>query len=60
LTRGDGPDLLGLQLDPARNETNAPVISADGSRVTARVIPTNEELRMAEMVLELLGIRTGS
>jgi len=34
---------LGVHIDPARNAAAAPVISADGSPVTVRVIPTDEE-----------------
>ena len=40
-------DYLGVTIDPVRNIRNAPVISPDGSRVTVRVIPTNEELMIA-------------
>ncbi|HEY8105389.1 MAG TPA: acetate/propionate family kinase [Gemmatimonadales bacterium] len=42
-----GFGFLGLELDPARNARHAPVISSDRSRVTVRVIPTNEELMVA-------------
>jgi acetate kinase len=35
---------LGVELDPAANASNGPRISAPGSRVSAWVIPTNEEL----------------
>ncbi len=38
---------LGIELDPARNATNAPVISVDGAPVTVMVIPTDEELVIA-------------
>jgi len=38
---------LGVRLDPARNEGHAAVISASDSRVTVRVIPTDEGLMMA-------------
>lgn len=38
---------LGLQLDPQRNAAHAPVISTGDSRVTVRVMPTNEELMIA-------------
>jgi acetate kinase len=40
---------LGLVLDPARNASTAKEkdIAADGSRVKAFVIPTNEELSIA-------------
>jgi acetate kinase len=42
-----GLGFLGLELDPARNAQHAPVISSDRSRVTVRVIATNEELMVA-------------
>ena len=46
---------LGVELDPARNERHAPVISADGSRATARVIRTDEEMHIAQTLLAILG-----
>jgi acetate kinase len=45
---------LGIQLDEGRNAANAAVISADASRVTVRVIPTNEELMIARLVSRVL------
>ena len=50
----EGLDFLGLRLEPARNGVAAAVISAAGSRVTVRVIPTDEELMMARLARELL------
>ena len=38
---------LGVELDPTANESNGPRISTPGSRVSAWVIPTNEELMIA-------------
>ncbi len=38
---------LGVAFDAAANKVNGPCISAPGSRVTAWVIPTNEELMIA-------------
>ena len=38
---------LGVSLDTAANARHAPVISTPASRVTVRVIPTNEELMIA-------------
>jgi acetate kinase len=38
---------LGVRLDPARNATNAAVISADGSACTVRVVAANEERSIA-------------
>jgi acetate kinase len=46
---------LGVQLDPAANETGGPRISLDGSPVAAWVIPTNEELMIARHTLALTG-----
>ena len=51
-----GLDFLGVELHDGRNAAHAQVISAEGSRVTVRVIPTNEELmiaRSASWVLRL-------
>lgn len=42
---------LGVELDPAANERGARCISAPGSRVSAWVIPTNEELMIARHTL---------
>jgi acetate kinase len=38
---------LGLELDAAANEANAPLISTAASRVEVRIIPTNEEAMIA-------------
>jgi acetate kinase len=46
---------LGLELDPAANEQQGPCISAAGSRVTAWVVPTDEETMIARHVARLLG-----
>jgi acetate kinase len=46
---------LGVQLDPARNAAHADVISAPGSRVTVRVIRTDEELMIAQIASEVVG-----
>jgi acetate kinase len=45
---------LGVELDPAANERNGPRISTTASRVTAWVIPTNEELMIARHTRRLL------
>jgi len=50
----DGLGYLGLALDVARNSDNAAVISSDGSRVTVRIIPTDEELLIARATVELM------
>ena len=43
-----GLDFLGIRLDAEKNSQNAAVISAADSRVTVRVIRTNEELMVAQ------------
>ncbi len=50
----EGLEFLGLMLDPARNDKNGPVISTDASRVTVRVIPTDEEWQIAHSVQVIL------
>ncbi|HEY2369861.1 MAG TPA: acetate kinase, partial [Polyangiaceae bacterium] len=45
---------LGLDFDPQANATAAPRISTASSRVSAWVIPTNEELMIARHVRRLL------
>jgi acetate kinase len=47
---------LGLELDGAANDGHGPRISRAGSRVSAWVIPTNEELMIARHTGALLGI----
>ena len=46
---------LGVELDPVANTANGPRISAARSRVSAWVIPTNEELMIAKHTLRVLG-----
>ena len=50
----DGLGFLGLELDAARNQAHAPVISLPAARVTVRVIPTDEERIIARSVETLL------
>jgi acetate kinase len=52
----EGLDFLGIEIDAARNVTSSPVISADASRVTVRVIRTDEELMIAQAVDRVLGL----
>jgi acetate kinase len=47
---------LGLELDGDENARHGPRISRDGSRVSAWVIPTNEELMIARHTGVLLGL----
>ncbi len=49
-----GLDFLGIEVDPPQNAANAAVISTDASRVTVRVIPTDEEQMIARMVSQFI------
>jgi len=52
----DGLGFLGIELEEKRNAVNAGVISTDGSRVTVRVIHTDEEWMIAKTVCRILGL----
>ncbi|MEO6865308.1 MAG: acetate/propionate family kinase [Gemmatimonadaceae bacterium] len=52
----DGLGFLGVELHAARNAESAAVISTDASRVTVRVIRTDEELVIARSVCSVLGL----
>jgi acetate kinase len=54
----EGLEFLGLRLDPKKNKVGASVISARGSRVTVRVIRTDEEVMIAKAVCRVLKIST--
>jgi len=45
---------LGAELDPARNARNAPLITADASRLPVHVLPTDEERMIARHTLRVL------
>ena len=47
---------IGIDLDPEANGRNGPRISQAGSRVSAWVVPTNEELMIARHTGALLGL----
>jgi acetate kinase len=51
----EGLGFLGIELNDSRNADSAAVISTDASRVTVRVIHTNEELMIARSVCRLVG-----
>jgi acetate kinase len=51
----EGLAFLGIELDLARNALHADVISTDTSRVTVRIMRTDEELMIARSVSRLLG-----
>jgi len=52
-----GLGFLGIDIDPARNGANAPVISRDGAPVSVRVIKTNEDLMIARHTYSLMSQR---
>jgi len=54
----EGLEFLGIVLDRARNEADAPVISQEGSSVTVRVIHTDEEREIAESVVRVRGVNS--
>jgi acetate kinase len=54
----DGLQFLDIRLDAKRNQAGAPVISAKASRVTVRVIRTDEEVTIAKTVCRVLGLST--
>ena len=51
----DGLGFLGIELEEKRNLVNAGVISAETSRISVRVIRTDEEWMIANTVCRLLG-----
>lgn len=50
----EGLGFLGITIDDRRNEANDTVVSTEDSRVTVRVIHTDEEREIAQAVLTLL------
>ncbi len=56
----EGLSFLGINLDQSRNYRHAAVISTDDSRVTVRVICTDEELMIARSVCRVLGLEQKS
>ena len=50
----NGLDFLGMELDEIKNRNNEAIISADKSKVTVRVIQTNEQLMIARLVCDVL------
>jgi acetate kinase len=50
----DGLGFLGIELGERPNAGSAAVISTDASRVTVRVIPTDEDLMIARSVDRVL------
>lgn len=54
----EGLEFLGIHLDHAANQASAPIISSRQSRVTVRVIRTDEESQIARSVCRLLAMHT--
>jgi len=54
-----GLGFLGIELEEKQNVANASVISAEASRVTVRVIHTDEEWMIAKTVCQVLGLTIG-
>jgi acetate kinase len=52
----DGLAFLGIELEEKRNAANECLISSAASRVAVRMIQTNEELMIAKMVCQVLGL----
>ncbi len=52
----DGLGFLGIELDEKRNAAGEAVISAAASRVSVRMIRTDEELTIAKTVCKVLGL----
>jgi acetate kinase len=50
----EGLAFLGIEIDEKRNVANEGVISTVSSRVSVRVIPTDEEFMIAKTVWQLL------
>jgi acetate kinase len=50
-----GLDFLGLEIDPAANSSNAPVISSARTHVKIKVIKTDEDIVIAQQVLAIVG-----
>lgn len=53
----EGLEFLGIHVDQASNDANAPIISSRQSRVTVRVIRTDEESQIARSLCRLLALR---
>ena len=53
----EGLQFLGIDIDESRNEANAAVISGPDSRITVRVIQTDEEVMIAKGTCQVLGLQ---
>ena len=51
----EGLEFMGAKIDPEKNKTRSEaVVSAEDSKVTVCVIPTNEEIMIARDTLDLV------
>jgi acetate kinase len=50
----EGLEFLGIRIDPERNAAHAPVISSDDASVTVRIVPTDEDLMVAQHTRRLI------
>ncbi|WP_316740762.1 acetate/propionate family kinase [Pedobacter antarcticus] len=50
----EGLEFIGIEISKTRNKANEPIISKNKSRVSIRVTPTNEELMIARLTVDLL------
>ena len=50
----DSLEFLGIELDEIKNMNNDAIISTEESKVTVRVITTNEEVMIARLVNDVL------
>ena len=50
----DGLQFLGIELDEIKNRNNEAIISADKSKITVRVMQTNEQLMIARLICDVL------
>ncbi len=55
----EGLEFLGIELDVKQNASHAGVVSAKPSRVTVRVMRTDEEWMIARTVCQVLGLNIG-
>ena len=53
-----GLGFLGIELDEFRNSENAPLISTDTAPIAVRVIHTDEEIMIAQSVLNVLNLHS--
>ena len=56
----DGLGFLGIELNPQRNASHAPLISTDAGRVQVRVIHTDEEIVIAKSTARVLHLHCGN